>query len=620
LKFLLLVATLSLSLFAETKNQQLSADSTVEKSERKAIVSLARLGMSSYNYNLPVIFCPKGDGKNKPKCRQIDRWKGSFSQKEIDELLAKDLNQLVSKRYDVIKFVGSRAYISTATDDISENIHKKAFFQFKTGAIDDFQNKTLDYLNKSNLEKILSLSTDSRYKEMNEQEQMSFLRTKGKESGIPFEIAKKLVNSAYSFSLYYGEISGKVTITETEIKLPKGGTQLVYSVNFGIPMDMELFVNEFDGNSFKLYNSIGTDRGAFGMMGVSVPSASKPTERDSKDLLTTALSDLFKENLIALNTKLKRDRNFKIIAPIESIDGSSVEFGMGCQEDIRIDHPFRVVRDVNGEEEELGFFKVRKSGKNCRLLPKAERENSIASAVKGSFEAYDLALEHPWTGVFGTLGFGTDTTDFSSGDLELEGGNLKFLRLGVKADLGYVTNSSPLSEIWLDFFFDLGTQDDIINHEYLGASEITGIGALGLGFEVAKRLYLVGGIYTDLGLGTGYKVYIYDYVQEDSSTDRNLNLTYLYVDPFAKLGYNFSPNFELYGKVGYTVPFGADYKLTNSEASETGTIDYLDGNGIDANGGVNASFGINIHTDFAGAFAKMFSAPPSQICEEMKTN
>jgi hypothetical protein len=619
LKILLTTLSLSLLLFAESKIENLSANKTVKKSEREAVVSLARLGMSGYSYNLSVLFCPLPPKGKEQKCFPEKSWKGSFSQNEFDKLFATDLNQLVSKRYDIIKFVGSRAFISTATGDLSANIHKTASFPFTKGSEEKFQKRTLEYLNNSSLEKILSLSTDTRYSEMREVEKMSFLRTKGKENGIPFEVAEKLVNSAYAFSLYYGKIEGSVKIVEEEFEI-HGQKMTRFIVTFDIPADMTLFVNKFDGNNFSLYKKVETNR-SNSIMGQFSPSmikqtGEKPTNRDSKELLTSVFSDLFKENIIALNTKLKEDRNFKIVAPIENIDGSSLEIAMGCQEDIRVDHPFKVIRNKNGDEVELGFFKVRKSGKNCLLMPEEDRENSVASAIKGSFEPFDLALEHPWTGVFATISAGTDLTKFSSNDIDLDGGEFKYTQIGLKADLGYVLNSSALSEVWLDIFGQFGIQKDMNNTQTLGASEITGAGAYGGGLEIAKRLNLFGGIYTDLGFGAGYRIYKYDYTPLNSINSHDLEIKYAYADPFAKFGYNFSPNIEIFGKVGYTIPFGVDHSL-KYDGEEIIDSPYFE-NGIDADGNLNLSFGMAFHTSFASIFSKIFSNPPSEVCEEMK--
>jgi hypothetical protein len=630
MKVMLLYFFSALLLFANSKTENLSSDETVKKSERQAIVSLSRLGMSNYSYNLTASFCPEPPKGKERKCFPMPNWEGSFSQLEIDELLSKDLNQLVSKRYDVIKFVGSRAIISTATKNLSENIHKEASFSFKTGSEDTFQEKTLSYLNHSNLEKILSLSTDTRYNEMSDVERMSFLRTKGKETGIPFEIAEKLVNSAYAFSLYYGKIEGSVKVLES-VKTINGETIISYTSNFDIPADMTLFVNKFDGKSFKLYNRISTDRkdSIIGKFSPSLAQSTdyKPSSSDSKQILTSVFTELFKENLIALNTKLKEDRNFKIISPIEKVDGKSIEIAIGCQQDIRVDHPFKVARDVNGEEKELGFFKVRKSGKNCLLMPEEDRENSIGETIKGKFESYDLALEHAWTGVFLGASLGTDTTNFSIGDNEVEGGNMKYLQVGLKADLGYVLNRHELSEVWFDAFMFFGTHNDMETEGVLKQYDVetTGSASYGMGFEGAKRFYISDGLYSDVGLGLGYKIYTYDWVQSYSSyysyssysEDYTLAVAYIYADPFAKLGYNISPNIEAFGKLGYTVPFGTTHQLSDESGNDV-TNEELDSLGIEANGGVNISFGVTYHTNFASMFTKFFSSPASEICEEMK--
>ena len=621
MRYIFVALFLVSTIFAETKTEQLSSSNSVKKSERDAIITISRLGMGSYLYDMPVQFCPSEKEGEKLECYSIGNWRGGFSQKEIDSIFSDKVETLVSKKYDSVNFHNRKVKISTATKDLEFLVDENIEFKFQTGSKSSFEREVNNYLNgiSNTVQKSLNLASETRYREINEKDQISFIRTKGKSKGIPVEVAQKLLDSAYAFALYYGKIKGSIIITEKVGDLPLIGKIKYYSTSVNISDSFKLIISEFRDGKFQTYKTISKSGGsdivgtAFSLVigDKSSTTISKPTQADSKEMIQEALISVMKETMVNLSTKIKRDRKFKVIAPILEVDGNSLVIDIGCQQDIRTDHPFKVERLVDGEIEDLGFFKIRDRGNNCLNLPKEDRENSTASAIKGSYEIYDLALEHPWTGVFISFQGGIEKTYFEFDEINIGGGNNIFASISIKGDLGYIFDTSFLSEVWFDLSFGGGLMEDmnLIDSNV----EITATSSALVDFEIFKRLYLgSSGIYTDFGVGAGYRKYIYNYLDSKEVIDTTLTLENEVVDPFAKFGWNFSPDVEMFGKVGYIFPFGTKSKLDDDNDGKYLSI--FEKGELSAKGGVNFSIGISIHTDFIGGITKIFSSPPSNSC------
>jgi|GEM_PF-3689899 len=623
-KYLGLFLAISVSLFAETKSGQISSDSSVQKSERQAVITLPQLGMQNYKYNFDVTFCPAGNGKSKekPKCKSEQSWTGTFSKSDVEKIMAENIPQLVSKKYDTINLFDFKAVITTATT--KQTIPMNLNFNFRAGSKDKFEKHTSTYLNiiGGSMQTALNKSASSRRNEMNERDEVSFARIQGKSNALTMSEAEWLKNSGFAFALYFGELKGSVTIQEKRMPLPTGGSKKVYLTNIEFTDGFTLFVYKFMNGKFSKYSEIsikdekkndlmGSLLSQYGLgSGMGIPATSKPTLSDSKEKILDTFNNVSKESMITLNNLLKEDKAFKIISPLTNVQGDDSILSIGCQEDIRIDHPFIIERNIDGKSTALGFIKIRKSGNNCQSLPLEKRENSSATAISGKFENGDLALEHPWTGVFGVLKAGMDTSSLELDGKDVKGGNSMFGTISIRSDLGYVTNVSALSEMWLDFGFGYGVGDDIdltkteepdIEQIFPNAKTMI------FNLSLAKRLYFGhSAIYTDLGIGGSYTNSIFDF----NDGAKQFTVASVIADPFVRLGYNFSPNIELFGKVGYSIPV-----MTSYDAGDEVKINAFEKMELTATSAVNFSFGLSMHTNFAGVFSRIFSAPPSSVCK-----
>jgi len=606
-------------LFSETKISQLSSDQSVKKSEREIIVTISKLGMSDYSYDLPVEFCPVGDGKKDADCYFVGNWKGSFSKGELDSIIADEVDNLVSQKYDKINFISDKVQISTATKNVEFSAGKNIEFQFYKGSETKFKNDINKYLNKvsNTLQDSLNRVLDSRYKEMDEKNQISFIRTNGKSKDVSVEVAKKLLNSAFAFSFYYGKIDGKIVISENIVDVPAIGKRKYYSTSVNIGDSLKLIISEFQDGKFDNYKTIigggssfGSALSLVGLDSKSSTTVSKPDSETGKEIIKDVFATIIKEAMANLRVQIKQDRQFQVKAPIIQVDGNSLTLGIGCQQDIRTDHPFNIERVVDGEIEHIGFAKIRDRGNNCLSLSENLRENSIASAITGSYELYDLAFEQPWSGVFYSQSVGFEDATFSLDQQSIGGGNRKFLTFSIVGDLGYILDSSILSEIWFDLSFGGGLMDNLYLDKFHNI-EITAKQFAISNFSLFKRFYLGSiGFYTDFGLKSGSKIYSYEYKDKNKNIDTTLTFENLIIDPFLRLGYNFSPNFELFGNVGYSIPLSTKYEFQDKVEKDP----FLNGD-LTTFSGINLSFGFLIHMNFIGGLSKIFAPPPSNRCK-----
>lgn len=615
IKGVVFIALLGLiPLAAETKVGLQKSDATLSMSERKAILGISVLGLESKSFHFPVFFKPL-----KGYSRPIGEWSVFISQQYADDILAKQYPMLISNRFDKMIFEEDHASIYTATKDITTDYEHIPRFTFKPGSYKIFKAEVLDYLNYElapKAVKVLSAAADARYSEMSEQEEASFIKTKAKEVGMPVAILERLVSSSFVYAAYLPEIKGSLNIAHVEkTNFFTGKKYRVFESTFNAPLHTKLMICKFNGKQFEFYKEVNSESNGdvMGSLAKSISGSStierpfQPRLRDAQALFDEVFNKSFKDSLIAIGTRLKEDRAFAISAPVESIEGSKAIINIGVQEDIRVDHPLIAFREVDGSEEKVGLLKVRKSGKNCQLIKPEDRTKTEATVLSGSVEAYDLAVEHPWTGVFGSFGFQQESGAILYYDADTGSGAANMFQLGFKADLGYVLNSETMSEWWMNLDLGFGGVTYGKSMPYGTAGEAPSSTAFGaraaFGFE--KHLYMMGKLYAMVGFdfAESYQSYAY-------TNSQNLALFTISVTPRIGFGYNPSINSEWLASAGYDVPFSTS--ATFGDSSSTTSV-----SGFSRNSGLVVRVSYSYHIDFAGPFVKMM-AHPSKLCNQLK--
>jgi len=608
-----LLATTTL-LNADSKTELLSSDATLKQSSRQAVMGIADLGLEAKKFTFPAYYTPAG--KN-AKTTLIGNWRVDVRENYMDSILADNYDFLIPSRFDKLIFNKDKATILTATKDVSVEMSTKEF-SYSTGSLEDYQTKTLEYLNSEiapKVQKVLSEASDARYKEMPSDEAESFIKDRAKETGLPASVLQTLINSSFVFDVYMEKMEGSLNISQSQYKDANGRIVTYYTTSLSAPLNLDLTVYEFKDGKFSIHSAISSvAKSLFGGIGKMMSGTSGvrtpflPSEKDAQKVFDDVIKVSFKDNMLALTTRLKEDDAFKVSAPL-SVDGSSVEMSIGNQEDIRVDHPFSIRRSVDGESKTVGYFKVRKPGNSCLLLKESQRTASVGSVFIGSAEEADMGYEHPWSGVFGQVYGKTVMSTFNYNDVDTKGGALNAVGLGFQADLGYVLNNPALSEVWtnIDMFVGAGSEGTMSIGSY---SYSTSSFALGFTAGLEKRFYLMSGLFVSGAADMNFEAQSFD--MGNYSTDTTtLSLSTLSLEPKVKIGYNFSPNLDIKAFVGY------DVALSTSAAYKIGNNNSVSIDGYTKNSGVTAGFVLDVHTDFAGPFAKMFKKP-STACNDLK--
>ncbi len=603
----------SLSLSAAEDASTMDTDDSVKKSDRKTVFGLSELGLETTTYTFPVTYCPLNGN-----CYLRGSWSITIDQAFADNVLQTELQTLISNRFDKVIASDNDIAILTPTQDFNAQSADIGGFDFETGSKDDFNNAVLGYLNgkvAGSVREVLDKSKEVRYESMDDAARESFMNTQAKESGIPMHLLEKLMGSSYAFALYLPQIVGSITVSQVERTRPNGSKYIVYSSSLSAPLNTELYVYSFDYDKYKLYKVIdskvkGFDVGSAiakmisGSGGITTPSF--PSNSDGVRVFHQVFKDSFKDSIIAIQNRLKEDRSFAISAPVSMVEGSTVYSNIGNQEDIRVDHPmYTYTTNMEGESVKGAWIKVRKPGNNCLLLPAGERTESEASIVRGDVEEFDLAVEVPYTGVFFGLEYeniGRSYTDntVTTGDDQVDLGQLNLFSLYFNGDLGYILNKPFMSEVWMNLDLGVGSH----------GSDITGIDsgtAYQLAFGLTKRFDISNGIY--IGAGADLSFIGASNTYQFNST-LSLQTSVISLRPEVSVGYQFSPFVEVNAGLGYDLPF------STSAAAYIDTDKQFDVD-ISANSGVSLMFSASYHVDFAGPFAKM-TARPSKACNDLK--
>ena len=624
---------------AAENTAEIKESSSVAQSQRQVVMGFSDMGLETRQFSFPVTFCDDTKKKKSKFDSYMDAiknpsmdnikgaaeaatcgnpvplftWNVSISDEFANDVMLENYPFLISARYDRMVINDKQSVINTAAKDVTVPLSTLTSFSYDSGSLEDYEKRLLAYLNEvvaPNMTKILDESSHARFSEMSSKEAGTFMTTKAKDLGMDEDSYNALMNTGYAFGLYLPKVEGGATITKKKLSV-LGVEAISYEVSLTAPLDTVALVMEWDSNikqfkTYKIINSKSKSLADFaGKMASGMASSSRltqPTKEQGQEVFDEVFKTSFKDSVMAINTRLKRDRRFAIQAAVQSVTGDTMVLPVGVQEDIKIDNPMKIVRIIEGEEKQIGFIKIRNSGMNCLRAPDSvKRTVTTAESIIGdNVEMADLAVEHAWTGAFLTGSSGVDTATYTIGENTEEYGAPMYLNLGFSGDLGYITNTSALSEVWLNIGVGAGfssTNDDTLN----SSSAI----AMSIGGE--KRHYVGSGVY--LGYGVDFNLDTQSYSSK-ANEENTLKFTSVNVLPKFKAGYLASPDLEFFANVGVGVP------LTNTAELDLGGIT-SDVEDVKRSVGLSLYVGMSYHMDFAGPFAKM-AKKPSLECDQYK--
>jgi len=504
------------------------------------------------------------------------------------------------------------AVINTATSELKVALNTLRPFTYQSGSLENYEYTLLAYLNgvvAPSMTRILDQASNARFSEMADQEMGTFMKTKAKDLGMDEHAYRALMNTGFAFGLYLPKMEGSATVTKRKVKTPLGEVN-VYDIGLTAPLDTVAIIVAWDAEekTFKTVKKITANaESAADFMGkmmsgsASITRPFMPTREQGQAVFEKVFKTSFKDSILAINTRLKRDRRFIIQAAVESVEDNGIILPIGSQQDINVDHPLRIVREIDGEERLVGFVKVRQSGMNCFSAPATvKRTQTVAqSIIGGRVEQADLALEHAWSGNFLTMGAGSNSAEYTLANGEVYTTPM-VLNIGFTGDLGYFSNNPLLSERWMNLELGLGSINTDAHTEWDYGMAV----ALKIGGE--KRRYLGRSVYW--GFGGDLNLTLQSYRRE-LNEDYGLSLSSVSLQPKVKAGYMFSPDFELFGQVGMDIPLS----VTATEGvmdSETELV-------VEKSVGLSVYVGINYHMDFTGPFTAMVQKASAK-CERYK--
>ncbi|BAU56757.1 hypothetical protein HH1059_00870 [Halorhodospira halochloris] len=586
-------------------NEDVPISGDIEHSDRQAIFGISTLGLEETDYRFPVTYCPhEGD------CRDVGTWRVSVSQSFADGVLMGNMGMIIPARYDQIILEGTDTRIETATEVHEIEDSWVPEFSFSAGQdFDTYIEQLQSHLNDNIAEplaEIMESARQSRFEEMSRDEQTRFIEERAQELDIPATVLEELLNSAYTFGFYLPKIdSGQFRINQVQRTRPDGSTYYVYRTRLTAPLKTSVVVFDFDyeAQEFNVYNTFSAEPAnlmealAQRVSGTeSVTTPSRPRQGDAQDVFDKVFEASFRDSVIALTTSLTEDRNFAVAAPTQAVRDGRMEIPVGNQENLRPGAPMMVTRVIDGEEENIGWGKIRTVGDTCLVLDEADRTASVAQIISdGGIDDFDQTREHPWTGVYGRYSAGMDGTELDIVD-ETGGSQPKYVGIGFQGSLAFIFNSEALYGMWANVDLDIGVVEDFDEGrvELDGGFAVRNRWGLEYRYHLRSPLYLMAG--ADLGI---------EYQSYESDTGDDWDVTNINLQPRAGIGYYFGPNWKLMAHAGYSQPIYTDVDIDGTTYS------------VDMEGGPHAMLSIAHHIGFAGPFASM-TQDPSLRCQELR--
>ncbi len=606
MKKFLLIAFCLISFFqlsAVEDASLLKSDETQKTYERKAVMGFGDIGFMQDAVKVPMRYCEyneKGEGRCVPWTFSVN-----YPLDTSEKLKAAKIfyQWTITNRFDKIILGDNVAFMRTKGGEVKIDLGGKIpSFRAGTSERATFRRHLEHYLN-SDVRKVfgnlLDASAEQRYSELSEKEQETFMVTKAKELGLSAAFVKNLLNSSYVFAAHVAPVGSAGRVVRTRHK--SAVTGLYYS---SFDIEIELSVNvvfmiyryNYETKRFEHYGDIvGHSGGITGSTDTALQII--PTPKQVMSVFNDTFRTAIKAASLNANYQLKQDDNFAIFMPVKSSDGKKIESSFGVMEDIRIDHPFEILETVDGKTQRKGFARAREVSINCN----DSAAPTVIKVTNGDAEEGDQLREYPWTGLYFNLGLENSGVEISINGEDLPGDIGSFLigagfHLGTTVDLGYVKNSSALSEFYLSAFLDLNFTP--------GKAEVTSEGPfitqsiyswLGGGLGIAKRFYVgSAGFFIAPAIDASYHGTLND----------DMNFQHFILTPQIQLGFSATPGFDFIIKAGWNLGF-----LTKAEEDD---IDVMDRYSPFVHG-IYASLDFNFHLPIVSAMARMYK-PSSNVC------
>jgi hypothetical protein len=587
--FFILIITLIYFESSVAKMNLLSDSENQKKTERKVALKINNVGFGLSD--LFVLVKYKEEGKK--EYQNLTPFVYPLNEDIHEMITNRLLDRLLSKKFDRILISDKAVQLVTPNNKIKLSGFDIKPFYYLDGEFSDYKTSFQTYLNQNivdMIKQILTKGLDERNKNLKNKEMNTFMAAESK-SAISSYFIDQLMNDIYIFSVYISLIKSNMTIDQKKKKIKiedKEETIITYKANVHHHFDANVMIYKYNSElqvcepyhaktiqvPIILENLSGNDHQTFDHI---------PTQEESYQIVLSSLKDAF--DIIALEKlDYQRQLEWREHATIDETGLFSFKSDIGMLEDLYIDTPYIIKRQIDGEMSEMGFSKARTVANN-----QEERSKSSFRLIKGEYEIKDLIVEHPWTGNFACTGPGFESFDLNQihfiQDDKIEdvsfGGILPVLRFSARTDLGYQTNIETMSEWWGELYITGGYGGDKLTINGTDISEMPYL--IGINMAMNKRFYLIAsGVYVAPSLGLGYRLISANM----KNTDGDIDLQTATLNGSLELGYNFSPNIEINCSLGY------HYSVWSKLKFDTPEMEVKDHK---FNGGINAFAGIAYH-------------------------
>lgn len=585
----------------------MKSDETQKSYERKAVMGFGDIGFMQNSVRIPMRYCEineKGEGRCVPWSFSINY---PLDTKEKLKAAKIFYQWTITNRFDKIIIGENEAYMTTKSGDVRMNIGN-SIRPFRSGTTDreSFRRHLEHYLNsdlRNVFGSLLDASVEQRYSELPEKEQETFMVTKAKELGVPADFVKNLLNSSYVFAAHVAPVGGTGKVIRSKHKsVVKGLGYYSFDVEIELSVNVVFMIYRynFETKRFEHYDDIIGHSGAIsGSTDVALQII--PTPAQVMSVFNDVFSTAIKAASVNANFELKKDNNFAIFMPVKNSDGKKIESEFGVMEDIRIDHPFEILETVDGKVQRKGFARAREVSINCN----DSAAPTVIKVTNGDAEEGDQLREYPWTGLYFNLGLENSGVQIKSvetdGDWRGEHAGLwsfgPGLRLGTTVDLGYVKNSSALSEFYLSAFLDLNFGMKVKYLSAEGGHDLETILAwLGGGLGISKRFYVgSAGFFIAPAIDASYH----------GTLNNDWNFQHFTLTPQIHFGFSVTPSFDFIIKAGWNIGL-----LTKAEYEDSRDVSSRYSSFVH---GLYASLDFSFHLPIVSAMARMYK-PSSNVC------
>ena len=484
----------------------MSADASVAKSERQAVLNFGRLWIQDERVSLPVEYCP-----HEKECRAAGVWTVSLSEGWVQKHMSRNVPVLVTPRYDQIKVEGNAVTLVTPSAEVvvdGYTVQGPEPYVIPTyGKFKDRFLKSLDVLAPT-IQAAQGAFNQVRAENLSDKEEGTFMAQQAKSAGIPLSVYEKLSTSTFAFGVWMPKLRGSISVKQTKTTdIRTGKTKTSYDTSLTAPLLPKLVVAQFDGQKFRIEKEVALGGSAMGLLstlmasGAGVETKYQPMESHAQMIFEEVFHTSLRDAFVQIANKLKTDPRFSLSAPITVNEKREPVIELGVKEGLRVGHPFQAARMIDGEMKKQGLFRVYDAANNCKKPASSVLENR-----GGSFEEYDLAVEEPYGGfALGVRPVGGAMVGYTNeGETDDELRTSAGLDFDLQGDLGYLLNISALA----DWYMHLRVGSLLPMGDWADMSDLFVIPTFDLGFE--KRLYFGGtylGIEADLSSQTWYNTF-----------------------------------------------------------------------------------------------------------------